>query len=161
MKAITFLVAASAVPGTVADFWLSYISKTARTRDLNGDKSGLAILRDPNIICDWSAFTVIWPNSGDVSGDKKGMRCVPGNDKGSPLYRDPLEIVEFNTMSTDVGHQTIYKDRGYAMVDLDGKKTGQCHLNRSFIYDYECWPLGVHVTLKGSSMFFCESSINP
>lgn len=48
----------------------------------------------------------VWPDSDDVSGDKRGMRCDPDDDVGFPLYRDPLEVVEFNTGDFWAGHQS-------------------------------------------------------
>jgi hypothetical protein len=50
------------------------------------------------------------------------------------------------------------------MVDTEDVKTGQCHLNRSFILDMDCWmddpgssQETIHINVNGSSMFFCES----
>ncbi|KAI1142466.1 hypothetical protein F5Y05DRAFT_409612 [Hypoxylon sp. FL0543] len=166
MKVSTAVVfAAAAVPGAIADFWMVYLSRKvhgdAPLIDSIPDGDGCAFVDNPELTCEGDAGThSIYDNSGDVSGKKLGMRTVPGNDVGFPLYREPLDVVEFNVGGNyETGHQTIYKDRGYALVNLVDAKTGQCYVNRTFIYDMDCHLDDHHIILKGSSMFFCQSDI--
>ncbi|KAI1402310.1 hypothetical protein F4819DRAFT_485773 [Hypoxylon fuscum] len=160
MKATAIIIAMAAVPAAVADFWLSYLQRIDDMGRAVDSQSGGTFVKDPQINCDDDVLGLkIWQNVGDASADHPGMRTVPGDNVGPPFYRDPLDIVEFNTLSDKPGHQTIYKNRGYAMVAVDGTKTGQCYLNRTFLYDLDCTTQNERVYLSGSSMFFCESEI--
>ncbi|KAI1773481.1 hypothetical protein F4818DRAFT_452954 [Hypoxylon cercidicola] len=159
MKATAIVIAAAAVPGAMADFWMSYLNRIEDTGRGAPTEAGVAFLKDPAITCDDVLSPKIWLNVGDASDDHPGMRTVPGDDVGAPLYRDPLDTVEFNTLSEAPGHHTIYKSRDYIMVDVNGDKSGQCYLNRSFVYDLDCSTQNEQVHLLGSSMFFCESDI--
>lgn len=184
MKATAIIIAMAAVPAAVADFWLSYLQRIDDMGRAVDSQSGGTFVKDPQINCDDDVLGLkIWQNVGDASADHPGMRTVPGDNVGPPFYRDPLDIVEFNTLSDKPGHQSkcpmrhfptpyqttyancfnfnlaIYKNRGYAMVAVDGTKTGQCYLNRTFLYDLDCTTQNERVYLSGSSMFFCESEI--
>ncbi|OTA95102.1 hypothetical protein M434DRAFT_10170 [Hypoxylon sp. CO27-5] len=163
MKISAIVFAAAAASGVAADFWISYLQNNVVNGPLiagNRYAEGAVFVKDPQFNCDRDAGShYIWGNTDDVSGDKAGMRTVPGKDVGFPLFRDPLDVVEFNTGSNQPGHHTIYKDRGYAMVDLAGNKTGQCKLNRNFVINLDCYRGDEHIIMKGSSMFFCQSDI--
>lgn len=82
-------------------FWLTYMkfdSYDPQYRHQAGGTFTTTPLREPSWQCDAATYdSGIWPNRDDVSGDKLGMRCDPSDDVGFPLYRDPLEVVEFNT----------------------------------------------------------------
>ncbi|KAI1102099.1 hypothetical protein F4804DRAFT_334618 [Jackrogersella minutella] len=160
MKAPAIIFAVAIAPGAVADFWLTYMNKLMQGPIVLSDGlgEGGVFLKDPVVTCS-DVSIGIWSNSGDVSGSKTGMRTVPGNPVRAPLYRDPLDIVEFNTGDAKPGHHTIYKDRNYAMVDVSGKVTGQCHLNRTHTFKLKCDTWGDPIFMSGSSMFFCESDI--
>ncbi|KAI0842511.1 hypothetical protein F5Y06DRAFT_306042 [Hypoxylon sp. FL0890] len=163
MKLSITIFAAAAASGVLADFWVIYLVQNVLDVPLiafSRYSEGAVFARHADFNCERDTGAhYIYPNSADVSGDKLGMRTVPGQDVGFPFYRDPLDVVEFNTGSARPGHHTIYKDRGYAMVDLDGKKTGQCFLNRTFTINEDCYRGDTHVTMRGSSMFFCKSDI--
>ncbi|KAI2625623.1 hypothetical protein GGR54DRAFT_654015 [Hypoxylon sp. NC1633] len=159
MKFAGMIIAAAVAPAVVADFWLNYILRITVKDDNIYRGVGGAFVNDPRINCQSGDIALrIWDNSADVSHDE-GMRTVPGDDVGKPLFRDPLEIVEFNTLDAKPGHHTIYQDRGYGMYDVHNKKTGQCYLNRTYTYDLSCRKDGAKYVLRGSSMFFCESDI--
>ncbi|OTB06954.1 hypothetical protein M426DRAFT_257336 [Hypoxylon sp. CI-4A] len=152
---------AAAFTGAAADFWLLYLHRDSSTGWVVVSHSGGAFTNDPDLKCDRDAKGhSIYEDAGDVSGSQPGMRTVPGIFVGAPLYRDPLDVVEFNTLDNAPGHHTIYKDRDYAMVNVDGYKSGQCYLNRSYTYSLDCDVAETHVRLSGSSMFFCESDID-
>ncbi|KAK9420756.1 hypothetical protein SUNI508_00847 [Seiridium unicorne] len=80
----------------------------------------------------------------DVSGDNQGVRL-----KGSTY--DP-EVIGFNNK---LGHYTIYKDRGYDMVDLRDNKVETCFLNTTRLYDCRRQEIGYF----GTSMVFCSSYV--
>ncbi|KAI8628727.1 hypothetical protein F5Y19DRAFT_476275 [Xylariaceae sp. FL1651] len=99
------------VPGqALQDFWLSYFKlDTYDSSDDRHQEGGVFTTPagDPKFGCDDDTYNlVVYQNSGDVSGGKLGMRCAPGDDVGFPLYRDPLEVVEFNTGDFWAGHQS-------------------------------------------------------
>ncbi|KAJ2980713.1 hypothetical protein NUW58_g6874 [Xylaria curta] len=112
------------------NFWLSYMKLDSYGLDNRHQAGGVfsTPAGDPDWQCDDATYdSGIWSNKDDVSGDKYGMRCDPSDDVGFPLYRDPLEVVEFNTGKFWAGHQTIYSDRDYGLYDMDGHKTAQCY----------------------------------
>ncbi|KAI1091867.1 hypothetical protein F5B19DRAFT_492930 [Rostrohypoxylon terebratum] len=128
---------------------------------IGGNSEGAIFTRFQEITCDQKHST-IYPNTDDASGIKLGLRTVPGNIVDPPFYRNPLDIVEFNTGKIGdgrPGHQTIYKDRGYAMFNVEGQKTGQCYLDRSFTFNLNCPDDGQTIVLEGSSMFRCETNL--
>ncbi|KAI1207328.1 uncharacterized protein F4807DRAFT_462779 [Annulohypoxylon truncatum] len=161
MKISIIAIAAAVAPGAIADFWLTYMARDVpgAPKLVGGTNEGAVFTKDQQITCSDMRST-IYSDADDVSGHRIGMRTVPGNIVQPPIYRDPLEVVEFNTGMGKPGHHTIYKDRGYAMFDVDGKKTGQCHLNRSQAFQLKCDDNGDTVYLEGSTMFFCESDLN-
>ncbi|KAI1761626.1 hypothetical protein GGR53DRAFT_19242 [Hypoxylon sp. FL1150] len=160
MKATGVILAAAALQGVAADFWVHYVSRIDVMPYASPTQAGVAFTHNPDITCDSARGPTVWPNVGDASGRHPGVRCDPGDDVGFPLYRDPLNVVEFNTPGELPGHHTIYKARGYAMVDLEDKKSGQCYLNRTFVHDLDCPNDEGRVILSGSSMFFCSSDIS-
>ncbi|XXH03769.1 hypothetical protein Hte_010175 [Hypoxylon texense] len=161
MKATAVILAAAAIQGAVADFWVSYLNRVEETGRDAITKAGIAFLNNPDISCaDDPLGLEIWINVGDASGDHPGVRTVPGDNIGPPLYRAPLDIVEFNTLSQKPGHHTIYASRDYAMVDINNVVSGHCFLNRTFTYQMSCPAQSDEtVHLLGSSMFFCQSDI--
>ncbi|KAI1155008.1 hypothetical protein F4825DRAFT_409279 [Nemania diffusa] len=141
------------------NFWLAYMKLDSYDPEYRHQSGGVFTVSsgDPSWECDDETYNSgIWPNRDDVSGNKVGMRCDPSNDVGFPLYRDPLEVVEFNTGKFWAGHQTIYSDRDYSMYDLEDHKTAQCYVNRSIVFDLDCKFDGKSYTIKGSTMFHCE-----
>ncbi|KAI1462828.1 hypothetical protein F4805DRAFT_472039 [Annulohypoxylon moriforme] len=161
MKVSILAIAAAVAPGVIADFWLSYMKRTVEGVPtlVGGTDEGGVFHDGPDMSCVRHSRSVVYSNSADVSGKKLGMRIYPGTAASSPLYRDPLDVVEFNTGLRDPGHQTIYKDRGYGMFDLNGKQTGQCYLNRTRPYHLECKDEGDTISIEGSTMFFCRSEL--
>ncbi|KAI0881698.1 uncharacterized protein GGS22DRAFT_196266 [Annulohypoxylon maeteangense] len=162
MKFSIIAIAAAAAPGAMADFWISYMSREVPgvPSVVGGNNHGAIFHKEPEISCDQHKKSMIYSDTDDVSGKHVGMRTVPGNRVASPYFRDPLDIVEFNTGAGKPGHHTIYKDRGFAMFDVDGRQTGQCYENRSKVFYLRCPDGGNFVNLEGSSMFFCESELN-
>ncbi|XDG04570.1 hypothetical protein ABKA04_004185 [Annulohypoxylon sp. FPYF3050] len=164
MKVSILVLAAAVTPGALADFWLSYLSREipGAPRIIGGNGKGAIFTRFQEVSCDQKNAT-IYPDTDDASGFKMGLRTVPGNIVDPPLYRDPLDVVEFNTGRPGdgrPGHQTIYKDRGYSMFDVNGKKTGQCFLDRGFTFRLKCPSQGQTIILEGSSMFRCETNLD-
>ncbi|KAI1416096.1 hypothetical protein F5Y13DRAFT_186346 [Hypoxylon sp. FL1857] len=164
MKLPIFIFVASAVSGVIADFWLVYLNYNKLGGPLIAGPNyaeGGAFLKSPELNnCNVNIGPYnIWGNTDDVSGDKTGMRTVPGKTVPPPMYRDPLDIVEFNTGNQKPGHHTIYKDRNYTMVDVNGKVTGQCVLDRAYLVNLNCPWDDTTVKLIGSSMFYCVSDI--
>ncbi|KAH6638669.1 hypothetical protein BKA67DRAFT_615057 [Truncatella angustata] len=87
-----------------------------------------------------------WNWQSDVSGTKTGMRCSasPSSacfpDIDGRVERDPANInqLEMNFHGTNpIYHWTLYKDRGYTMVGLDGNTYGNCILFPKHTYDCE------------------------
>ncbi|KAI2463464.1 hypothetical protein F4781DRAFT_426332 [Annulohypoxylon bovei var. microspora] len=159
MKTSFITLAAAVAPVAIADFWLTYMSRDVpgAPKLVGGTNQGGVFLKTPEVSCEESLRQTIYSDSDDVSGNHIGMRTVPGKPAQPPLYRDPLDIVEFNTGGGNPGHHTIYKDRGYAMFGVDGQKTGQCHENRTHSFFLKCPDDSDFVYLEGSTMFFCES----
>lgn len=69
--------------------------------------------------CDEVSSKPYWFTSGDVSGDKEGVRCVgSGCDYTPPA--DNIDILEMNFNNDGpVYHWTLYKDRGRTMVGCE------------------------------------------
>ncbi|KAI1260036.1 hypothetical protein F5Y18DRAFT_432676 [Xylariaceae sp. FL1019] len=158
------ILVAAFLPFATADFWLTYLNQRVSDDDgVDVYEGGTFTSDPPQWSCDdWDIFNhPIHQIADDVSGSKHGMRVDPKTNKGPPLYRDPLDVVEFNTWKTNPGHQTIYADRGYVMVDINGHSTGQCHLNRTFTIQLFCGTSFTDISLRGSSMFFCETHLMP
>ncbi|KAI1367026.1 hypothetical protein F5Y08DRAFT_350369 [Xylaria arbuscula] len=141
-------------------FWLTYMRFDSYDPQYRHQAGGTFTTPTgaPSWECDKETYdSGIWPDRDDVSGDKLGIRYDPDTDVGFPLYRDPLEVVEFNTGKFWAGHQTIYSDRDYGLYDLQNRKTAQCYVNRSTVIDLDCIFEGKGYTVKGSTMFYCES----
>lgn len=117
--------------------------------------------------CDKIQEVVKYRKSGDVSGDKKGVRSV-GRDELDP------DILEFNT---DFGHYSklrflvfskimtreraydfaaIYKERNSTLVDLQDQVKGQCFLWNK--YKYSCVPCWLCWD-EGNSIFWCDTAV--
>ncbi|KAI3323472.1 hypothetical protein HD806DRAFT_535298 [Xylariaceae sp. AK1471] len=157
-----------AIPGAIADFWMVYTRRYTQTKHGENAGWGTSFVQDMREwTCKDDAYGhKMWPDHEDVSGHKDGVRIKPWNTQYGPLWHDPLLTVEMNTKKAPPGHHTIYVSRGYSMVNVKNEKTGQCHLNRSFLIDLDCWMdqpnpkhEPIHISINGSSMFFCESDI--
>ncbi|KAI1389574.1 uncharacterized protein F4822DRAFT_442803 [Hypoxylon trugodes] len=159
MKFAALLIAAVATPGALADFWISYVNQEIERNQGKRIVEGGYITNGPPSTCDDLTSYHVWPNSGDVSADKTGMRTVPVNPVDPPLYRDPLDITEINTGDAGPGHFTVYKDRGGAMVDLNGKLLGTCGEDRSKTFDTTCDIDRYPARIQGSSMYFCTTGL--
>ncbi|KAL2024989.1 hypothetical protein VTK56DRAFT_3688 [Thermocarpiscus australiensis] len=87
---------------------------------------------DPDCGTVWSS-PVYYP-SDDVSGDKTGVRC---EGTGCQMYQDPvsIDVVEMHFSNNPLYHWTIYKDRNYDMIGLDGNVYGNCILFPGHTYD--------------------------
>ncbi|KAF5004045.1 hypothetical protein FDECE_9458 [Fusarium decemcellulare] len=82
----------------------------------------------------------------DVSGTKTGVRCEADDlrDCVSQSSRaDAIKVLEMNFHGEDpVYHWTIYQDRNYEMIGLDGKVYGQCILFPGNSYECRDGPFG-------------------
>ncbi|EON96202.1 hypothetical protein UCRPA7_8305 [Phaeoacremonium minimum UCRPA7] len=102
--------------------------------------------------CDEVFAAKTFVNSGDVSGTKTGVRCAgSGCD-----YKPPpgnIDVLEMNFHGTDpVYHWTLYKDRGWTMVGLDGNTYGDCIVFPNG--DYNCHD-SIYYFLEGYRKFRC------
>ncbi|KAI1322356.1 hypothetical protein F5Y16DRAFT_41637 [Xylariaceae sp. FL0255] len=144
----------------VQPFWLNYIELYTKTNaEVRRQAGGMVIQEDPNDFygCnDQTWQTLIWPMSGDVSGNKYGMRVSPNKDIGGPLYYDPLDQVELNTNYDYVGHQTFYADRNGGLYPTSGDADGNCIVNRTYsVTDMTCTVGGMYFEASISSMLYC------
>ncbi|KAI0015400.1 hypothetical protein F4780DRAFT_87363 [Xylariomycetidae sp. FL0641] len=136
--AITFL-----APLVAADFWVARLKEPHRKYTAH---RALFFKEQPD--CDdvtkWAKWFYI---TGDVSGNKHGVRISGwwGND-------DPAEI-EWNN---EMGHFTIYKNRNYAMIDVNGTQQGQCR--RDLSWHFDCFDASDLAPVTGHALAFCESS---
>ncbi|KFY97931.1 hypothetical protein V500_01849 [Pseudogymnoascus sp. VKM F-4518 (FW-2643)] len=74
--------------------------------------------------------TRAWSWRSDVSDDKLGMRCQgSGCAFNAPI--ENIDVLEMNFNNNPVLHWTIYKNRNYDLIGLDGKTYGNC-----FAYPY-------------------------
>ncbi|KAH8168044.1 hypothetical protein CIB48_g224 [Xylaria polymorpha] len=135
---LSFLLLPGASLSRLPNFWLTYMKLDSYDPHYRHQAGGVFTTPsgDPSWACDDATYdSGIFPNRDDVSGNKLGMRCDPSRDVGFPLYRDPLDVVEFNTGKFWAGHQTIYSDRDYGLYDLDDRKTAQCYGEQNFPTD--------------------------
>ncbi|KAI1176181.1 hypothetical protein F4777DRAFT_578231 [Nemania sp. FL0916] len=159
----------AACPGGLADFWMIYQRRYAEIGRIETTTYGTSFVRD---VTEWNCandtFTHrIFPDRWNVSGTNYGVRFHPWSSLPGPMWHDPLATVEMNLHPSTIGHQTISHEQGYAIIDANNTRSGQCHLNRTFVFDLDCWyDFGdvrvpqFHVNVNGSSMFFCESEID-
>ncbi|KAM7188491.1 hypothetical protein V8F33_010641 [Rhypophila sp. PSN 637] len=109
---------------TVADFSLWHLHQDSMSTPY--------IVWDGSPSCDMIDQSVYFYPSGDVSGDKTGVRCESEdmNTQGDCIFAsDPsdIDIVEMNFHSTDpTWHWTTYKNVGYPLVGLDDSVWGTC-----------------------------------
>ncbi|ATZ52230.1 hypothetical protein BCIN_08g00020 [Botrytis cinerea B05.10] len=103
--------------------------------------------------CDQVKTAAIWWSYGDVSGDHEGVRCSgSGCDYTAPISN--IDILEMNFSSLrKVWHWTLYKDRGFSMVGLDGNTYGNCIAFPNG--DYDCDTNNGAQTLHGYRKFRC------
>ncbi|RYP11347.1 hypothetical protein DL765_007810 [Monosporascus sp. GIB2] len=77
--------------------------------------------------------------SDDVSGDNVGVRCDADDLRDCVSQSAPAEairILEMNFNNDDpIYHWTIYQDRNYDMIGLDGNVYGNCILFPGNSYD--------------------------
>ncbi|PQE28855.1 hypothetical protein CJF30_00003885 [Rutstroemia sp. NJR-2017a BBW] len=103
--------------------------------------------------CDAVRSAAIWFRSGDVSGDKEGVRCS-GSGCTYTAPAGDIDVLEMNfSNSPKVWHWTLYKDRGYTMVGLDGNTYGNCIVFPNG--DYDCDTNNGAQTLRGYRKFRC------
>ncbi|KAK5629535.1 hypothetical protein RRF57_005250 [Xylaria bambusicola] len=94
-----------------SSFWLTYMKFDSYDPQYRHQAGGVFTTPQgpPSWQCDEATYdSGIWPDRDDVSGDKLGIRFDPSDDVGFPLYRDPLEVIEFNTGKFWAGHQSTY-----------------------------------------------------
>ncbi|KAI1847967.1 hypothetical protein JX265_001972 [Neoarthrinium moseri] len=75
--------------------------------------------------CDQVRAGGFYQDETDVSGDNTGVRC-----EGDCAAADPagITILEMHFNNNPLHHWTIYKDRNYDMIGLDGNTYGNCIL---------------------------------
>ncbi|KAI6907045.1 hypothetical protein KC318_g4944 [Hortaea werneckii] len=99
----------------------------------------------PNTIgCDKVRASINLGQRPDVSGKKTGVRCkTPKGQCGRSGGDDNILELEFNRARAGGGrhHFTYYKDRGGALVGLNGENLGHC-------------------TPDGGAQFFCSKGIS-
>ncbi|KAI1437648.1 hypothetical protein GGR50DRAFT_52197 [Xylaria sp. CBS 124048] len=171
------------IPTALADFWMVYQRRYAQFGRAEVSSFGTSFVADVDAAwtCDQDAFrhrilrdernASRRPGPGPGPGQGYSVRFSPWNDRPGPLWHDPLVMVDVDVFSSSIpGRQTIVRNRnatdGFTMVNGHGNVTGQCHENRTFIIDLDCWyrhpdprVTQYHVNINGSSMFFCESDI--
>ena len=96
-------------------------------RVFNSHSMGWQVFEAQPSSCDEVSSHDIWWASGDVSGDKTGVRC-----SGSGCnYKDPadnIDVLEMNFHSDPpVYHWTLYKDRGRTMVGCEILPLAPCY----------------------------------
>ncbi|KAI1870617.1 uncharacterized protein JN550_005160 [Neoarthrinium moseri] len=142
---IFYLLFASLFFGARADFWIY--------KDVQhhfGLTYVYIIFLNRMPTCDEAKDVEVYGSSDDVSGNKRGVRV---NFSHADPYAPTL--IEFNTY---FGHYTIYGDRHYDMVDLDGHVVGRCHPDTS--QTFKCDRPGQLGYQVGYSMIFCSSDIH-
>ncbi|TGJ87153.1 hypothetical protein E0Z10_g1634 [Xylaria hypoxylon] len=168
MKLSQFSLAITVIPSTVADFWIVYQRRHAQIGRVEFTSYGTSFVRDPPYwTCETDAFSHrIFPDQRDARGYNYGVQFEPWSPRAGPLWHDPLLIITMNLYPTTLGLQTVSHDADYSMKNVDNETSGQCHLNRTYILDLDCWfdhpdprVVEFHVSINGSSMFFCESDI--
>ncbi|KAJ8130236.1 hypothetical protein O1611_g3392 [Lasiodiplodia mahajangana] len=169
MKASQVSFAIVAFPTALADFWMVYQRRYAQIGRIETTSYGTSFVNDMKPwTCEDDIFTHrIFPDQQDVSDDKYGVKFDPWVSMPGPLWHNPLLTLEMNLYPSPMGRQTISYDADYAMFDVDkNEKSGQCFLNRTFIFDLDCWVqppdpnlAELNVKVNGSSMFFYESDI--
>ncbi|TGJ83947.1 hypothetical protein E0Z10_g4790 [Xylaria hypoxylon] len=104
-------------------FWLTYMKLDSYDPHYRHQAGGVFTTPSgvPTWQCDDATYNAgIWPNRDDVSGNKLGTRFDPSEDVGFPMYRDPLEVVEFNTGKFWAGHQS--KPPAVTILRMLGKR---------------------------------------
>ncbi|PPJ55120.1 hypothetical protein CBER1_01490 [Cercospora berteroae] len=113
---------AALLPSAFADFDI-YYSTFAEGISQTSDTGFTIFDGEPD--CNDVFNNQMWGSFGDVSGSKVGFRC---SGSGCTPSRDTnpenIDVLEMNF--GDGGHYTMYKDRDYALVDLDGNQVGTC-----------------------------------
>ncbi|KAI0424456.1 hypothetical protein F5Y09DRAFT_335744 [Xylaria sp. FL1042] len=171
MKLSHFSFAAAAIPNVLADFWMVYQRRFEQIGRLEYVSYGTSFFADPpHWDCEHNAFNAfshpIVPDERNASGINTGMQFEPWNSRAGPLWHDPLVDITMNLYPSGLGIQTISHDKNYAMTNINGEVSAQCSLNRTYVFELDCWlnhpDLRVeqwHVNMNGSTMFFCESDI--
>ncbi|KAK4210282.1 hypothetical protein QBC37DRAFT_322456 [Rhypophila decipiens] len=105
--------------------------------------------------CDEALNGGYYNDAQDVSGNKIGVRCWgSGCAQQAPI--DGITGLEMHFSNSPLWHWTIYKDRGYSMVGLDGKTYGNCIPFPNG--DFNCPFSGGSSTLEGRRKFRCLTS---
>ncbi|KAI1752021.1 hypothetical protein F4782DRAFT_530965 [Xylaria castorea] len=168
MKLFQLSLAIAAISIAYADFWMVYQHRYAQIGLTEDASYGASFVHDMSEwTCENDTFTHrIFPDRRNISGDSYGIQFEPWNSQPGPLWHDPLGNVNMNLDQSPIGQQTISIPGNYAMIDANNNTSGQCYLNRSVIFDLDCWYqhpdpsiMQFHVNINGSSMFFYESNI--
>ncbi|KAI0192995.1 hypothetical protein EV127DRAFT_510231 [Xylaria flabelliformis] len=168
MKFSQLFLATVAISITYADFWMVYQHRYAQIGLTEDTSYGASFISDMSEwTCEADTFTHrIHPDRRNISGQNYGVQFEPWNPQPGPLWHDPLGSVNMNLDQSPIGGQTISIHNNYTMVDVNNDTSGQCYLNRSVIFDLDCWYqhadpsiTQLHVNINGSSMFFYESDI--
>ncbi|KAI7276328.1 hypothetical protein KC345_g6808 [Hortaea werneckii] len=114
---------------TTADFSLYRVSRGGT--GIGGNIEGWQVYANtPDTIrCNNVRESLDWGEMPDVSGKKTGVRCKKENGKcGRSEGGGEILQLELNEPRVGGGryHFTYYKDRGGALVGLDGEDLGHC-----------------------------------
>ncbi|KAM7187848.1 hypothetical protein V8F20_010807 [Naviculisporaceae sp. PSN 640] len=106
--------------------------------------------------CDQALNSGYFEDKRDVSGNKIGVRC---EGSGCSQTKPPgdISILEMHFSNSPLHHWTIYKDRGYSMVGLDGKTYGNCIVFPNA--DYDCDFTESTGKLEGRRKFRCLTAL--
>ncbi|KAI1307720.1 hypothetical protein F5Y03DRAFT_393783 [Xylaria venustula] len=183
MKLSHFTLTTTALPSVLANFWMVYQRRSEQIGRVEFTSYGTSFVRDePNWTCEDDAFRHrVVPDQQDASGLNYGVQFDPWSSRGGPLWHDPLVALKMNLYPSALGLQsksirplkfpelcgrTISHEHDYAMTNVNNDLSGQCYLNRTFIFDLDCWfshpdarVEQLHVSINGSSMFFYETDI--
>ncbi|GAB1731131.1 hypothetical protein NU195Hw_g3571t1 [Hortaea werneckii] len=117
-------------PFATADFSLYRVGKGGT--GISGNVEGWQVYANtPNDIgCDRVKASMDWGTFSDVSGKMTGIRCKESNGKCRGRSEGGGDILELELNEPRVGggriHFTYYKDRGGALVGLNGEDLGHC-----------------------------------
>ncbi|KAI0818320.1 hypothetical protein GGR55DRAFT_694537 [Xylaria sp. FL0064] len=172
MKLSHFYFTAAMVPSVLADFWMVYQRRFEQVGRMEFASYGTSFWAEPpqwdcrhNGFSAWS-HTIV-PDQRNASETRTGVQFEPWNSRAGPLWYEPLVDITMNFYPSGLGIQTISHDDNYVMRNANGEESGQCWLNRTYVFEFDCWYTHPdprveqwHVNLNGSTMFFCESEIH-
>ncbi|KAM7219899.1 hypothetical protein V8F06_004754 [Rhypophila decipiens] len=148
------LAASSLLPGAHANFDI-YRVKDIRPYAQAGTTTVWQIFASPPN-CDSALYEGWWDDSRDVSGNKLGVRCW-GSGCAQQAPVDQINGLEMHFSNNPLYHWTIYKDRGYNMIGLDGKTYGRCIPFPN--HDYNCPFSGGSSKIEGRRKFRCLTNV--